>query len=874
MARFVWCLCLILTLLIAGSRRPVVARTLDSDPWWGTEEAVEIQHAAEHFRAVRNFSAAEAVDRRGYELARARRDDAGASKFLIAIGVARLYQFQYGAALEAYLQARDLAERAGDGVTQGIIAVNLSSLYLQTWDIESALVAAEEGIQRSEALSRASFRLPLLLQLGRLHQVRGDGRAAEFYTNAVEEARAQTRGLAADIAQEARAWDLLGEERLREGSAARAELDFTEAFRLRLKGFPADLPFSYARLGAAKLALGEWDTAERFTNRALAAEANSQGGLPRHLLVHQRGEILRARGNPQAALQDFTDAIDLAGLWRAKVPAARSSLVAANEELEKRVFRSFIEMAAEEAMRTGDPRLAMESFQAAELNRAASLRQSMAFARDWRDKLPKEYWRTLAELRAEEFQNAPVARTSPLKLALTEMEVKAGPHDSSNESENFRGRTSLIHFQRGLSKSELFLSFYVGDAGSYLWAVTRNSLSIHRLPGAEEIRSAVQKFSDQIRRGATSGGVTGSGSRTAGVDKGTGERLFAAWFSGLSREEAGKSEWLLSLDGGLFQMPFAALNTGVRSDKMKYLVEQHSLQIVPGALSLIEDLTGAGRAARGLTEGQTGFPTGAFLGVGDPIYNRADPRWTALFRKPADSAKGFTGWLAFAATASDGAPQWNRLVGSAEEVENGARAWTENFPGRAPASGNVSILTGQAAQRDRFLELVAQRPAIIHLATHILTPQTQIPTQTRVRTADADHDPGHDSTQRDAQIVFGLGASGRLDAISASEVGMLNVPGAVISMTGCDSGSGDVRAGAGLLGLTRAWQMAGARAVVSTRWPVNDTRGEVFAAFYRNLRDVPAAEAMRRSQVEMIHSGTWRSDPSYWASYQVTGGAH
>jgi CHAT domain-containing protein len=39
------------------------------------------------------------------------------------------------------------------------------------------------------------------------------------------------------------------------------------------------------------------------------------------------------------------------------------------------------------------------------------------------------------------------------------------------------------------------------------------------------------------------------------------------------------------------------------------------------------------------------------------------------------------------------------------------------------------------------------------------------------------------------------------------------------------------------------------------------------------LRHVPAAEALRLSQLEMLHSGTWRAVPSYWAAYQITGGA-
>ena len=39
---------------------------------------------------------------------------------------------------------------------------------------------------------------------------------------------------------------------------------------------------------------------------------------------------------------------------------------------------------------------------------------------------------------------------------------------------------------------------------------------------------------------------------------------------------------------------------------MKYLVEQHSLQVVPGALSLIGYLTGASRGFRGVSDRDAG----------------------------------------------------------------------------------------------------------------------------------------------------------------------------------------------------------------------------------------------------------------------------
>ena len=765
------CLCLFLTLWIAGSTRPAVRWTVASDPWWGTQEALEIKRSVERLRGARDFGGAEAVDRRGYDLARLRHDDCASFSFLTGIGAARLFQFHYRAALDAFLEARDMAQRCGDPYARGVSGVNLSSLYLQTWDIDSAVRAAEVGIANSEkagstgaSAPNTSFRLPLLLQLGRLHQMLGDDRAAGFFEQAIEEARAQ-----GDIAQEARAWDVLGEEQMRlfnsgqaagqaadlqamgrnspEGNSGNpdnlrlAEHHFNEAFRLRLLGDRADLGFSYARLGALKLAQRELDPAGRFTDHALAAEAKGEAGLPRYLLTHQRGEIRLARGDTAGALNDFAAAADQAGLWRREVLPAPGSLVAANVELEKRIFRSFTETAAEEALRTGDARLATESFQAAEQNRAASLRESQALAAAWRGKLPPEYWQNLAELRAEQFNNGDgngrgagaEIRSGHLQLAVTEMEARAGLGSPTskfeNKLENFHGRTSLIHFQQGLSNSQLFLSLYLGERGSYLWVVTRKTLSIHRLPAAQEIRSAVEEFREAVRGHADADAdpdarFRGSGNQAERM----GSRLYAELFGGLSAGEAAQPEWLLSLDDALFQLPFAALVTEVRSSKMKYLVEQHSLQVVPGALSLIGYLTGATREFRGVADGRVGkqsqddylqkggsFPPdssqgagskpGWFLGVGDPIYNTADPRWVAAQSArgwvAAQSARGwmaarpagggFRGWFAYgASTGVDGIGQLSRLVGSASEVESSARNYT---------SGSGTLLMGSEAQR-------------------------------------------------------------------------------------------------------------------------------------------------------------------------------
>jgi CHAT domain-containing protein len=250
-------------------------------------------------------------------------------------------------------------------------------------------------------------------------------------------------------------------------------------------------------------------------------------------------------------------------------------------------------------------------------------------------------------------------------------------------------------------------------------------------------------------------------------------------------------------------------------------VERHSLQTVPGALLL-------SAAAEHEIQNRS-QRRGEFLGVGDPVYNQADPRWHGV------------------ASNGQGGGQLQRLVGSGDEIDASAAIWSRG-------GGTALLLEGTEARRARFLRSLEARPAVIHLATHVLFPT---------------------ANREQALIAFGMGASPlRPEFLTTSEVARLRAPGALVVMTGCAANAGEARAGAGLLGLTRAWLMAGASTVISTAWPVEDNSGAMFARFYFYLRNHSAAEALQLSQREVAHSRTGRDAPATWASYQVTGGTH
>lgn len=797
------CLCLILTLLIAGLRPSAGVRggSQESDPWWGTKDAIQIRLAFERARNNRDFAALEIEAERAEKLALLRHARLPAVRYLINLGAARLAQFRYRKALDAFLEARRMAGEIGDTPDQAAVEVNLSSLFYEMADLDSARRYAEQAYARSRPLPHPYYAPQLRYQLGKVYSLQRDPRAAEMFRQGIEAAREQGRP-----ADEAQGWDFLGDECSRNGQSADAEHAFTEAFRLRRFFFPAGLPFSYARFGALRLAQGRLPEAERFTNLALAAGSQIGAAFPKFLLIHQRGEIRLARGDTGNALRDFEQAADLASLWRQETLPAISALTATNVDLQKHVFDSLVDTAAHRAVERHDSRLAWKAFQALEDNRAASLREVVALGGRWQ--LPVQYWDELGQMRAEQARLELSGRvTSPrlesIRTRIAEMEAETGIR-TGNKVENFRTRNSLIHLRQVLSNSQLLLSFRLGEQESYVWAITRRTFRLYRLGPADEIRAHIARFRDAVRQGRPEAAELGA-------------RLYAQLFGGLDPGESRHPKWVISAEDALLEAPLSAAVPERKGSGLKYLVQRHSLQFVPGAMSL------AG--------GQVKRAGGEWLGVGDPIYNRADPRWHG----ENSSGEERPAWLATAAV------QMNRLVGSGEELRASARSWP----------GSLALLEGADATREKFEAAIARHPGVIHLATHVIAPVDRA---------------------GQALIAFGLNASGTAQFLSTGEIAMLRVPGAVVSMAGCATGAGEIRAGAGLLGLTRAWQMAGASTVIGALWPVPDAQGDLFPSFYRYLREMPAAEAMRRSQIDMIQAGGWRAAPKNWAAYLVTGG--
>jgi CHAT domain-containing protein len=505
--------------------------------------------------------------------------------------------------------------------------------------------------------------------------------------------------------------------------------------------------------------------------------------------------------------------------------------------------------------------LAEETLTAAEENRAWALRSLLGTSPRMETVLPGEYWETLTRLQRTEVASLstgnPAARREGerLRAALTEMETRAGLRATFVEPTRTPAQPSLVaRIQRTLTRDDALFVFHAGDSESWVWAVTTANFDLYRIPGLTNLSPLALKFRQVVLGGSPEALELG-------------EQLYGALFGRAPRAALGKRDWILVADDVLHHAPLAALVAGRGKSGPAYLIEKHSLRFAPAAALLEPGVAGA------LEEG--------FLGVGDAVYNTADGRWRGAPREPETAWRALLRqWPHFRAearaTPAMAAPtlELARLSGSLTEIRACAQAWHA-------APQHTVLLTGTEASRLPLERELRRRPAIVHLATHVLRSR---------------------EWAGSVGLALSLDPEGQVELLGPELITAWRYPVGLVVLSGCSSGSYpasrdsarllratsySVRAGEvarlalpgeGIPGLSRAWLAAGARAVAASLWPTPDDTGHLFQAFYSNLREssgagvgVRTARALRQAQLDMLQSSSWRSQPRYWAAFFITG---
>lgn len=359
------------------------------------------------------------------------------------------------------------------------------------------------------------------------------------------------------------------------------------------------------------------------------------------------------------------------------------------------------------------------------------------------------------------------------------------------------------HVVEVLDADSVLFSFSITKAASWLWVVEQHRIHAYSLPPLAEIQREVINFTTALRHGDDSAE--------------SGRKLYASLFGSVPSALLTRQRWFLEPDGPLYDLPFAALpvpDPASRDHKPVFLIERVALETIPGAL---------------LMERGTVRRDGSFVGVGDPVFNQADPRYPPNL------------WRSTPGSGRNRAMVLPRLPNTAHEVQACAQAWESKSP---------RLLTGSAASTDNVESELSFAPAIIHFATHVVTA------------------PGEFGS---GLIALSLDTNGAIGLLGPKEIAARRIAGSLVVMNGCHSAQGETLPGSGAMGLTRAWIAAGARAVISTFWDVpDDSAQSLMVNFYRGLRDTDRgnpALALRQAQLAALHSAGPDSEPIRWAGY-------
>jgi CHAT domain-containing protein len=179
------------------------------------------------------------------------------------------------------------------------------------------------------------------------------------------------------------------------------------------------------------------------------------------------------------------------------------------------------------------------------------------------------------------------------------------------------------------------------------------------------------------------------------------------------------------------------------------------------------------------------------------------------------------------------------------------------------------VLTGAAASEAAFKREASAR-RILHLATHGFF----IPDECRGENplllsglvlAGANHRDAAGPDEEDGILTA--------EEIAALDLG--RVEWTVLS--GCDTGVGEVAAGEGVLGLRRAFEVAGAKTLTMSLWPVDDesTREWMRVLYERRFRDrMETARAVQEASRAILRARRERkmtTHPFHWGGFVAAG---
>ena len=396
----------------------------------------------------------------------------------------------------------------------------------------------------------------------------------------------------------------------------------------------------------------------------------------------------------------------------------------------------------------------------------------------------------------------------------------------------------LKEIQQQLDPNTLLLEYALGEARSYLFAVTPDSLKTFELPKEEQIEKVAREVSETLMARSVSGSLETPAQRRLRIaDADEDFRRAAADLGKMiltpAAAEFGKKRLVIVSAGALQYMPFAALSVSAN----RPIILDHEIISLPSASAFA--------VQRHNLSNREPAPKAVAV-IADPVFSTNDARLKPGAPGTESIAQNSTRIIEHTTASGTGQLSIPRLPFTRWEADQIlAVAPRESSMKALDFRANRLIATSDELSKYRY----------VHFATHGYLDKTRAGLSAIVLSMVDEQGKPQDGFLRTHDIYN------------------LKLPAELVVLSACETGLGKDVTGEGLEGLTRGFMYAGARRVVVSLWNVNDKATaalmqRLYAGMLRGNK-TPSA-ALRAAQIEMLRMRPWQS-PYYWAAFVMQG---
>ncbi len=794
----------------------------------------------------------------------------------------RLGEFQH--ALTYSLEALPLRRKAGDRHGEAITLANLGATYRELGEPKEALGYYQQALSiLPQEKSRSDNRYvegSIIDGLGRSFYELGDyEKALQNYNQslALRQTPKEPYGESATLTN-------IGNVYARMGNREKALGYYDQALTLqRSIGDRRGQALTLQRAGELYSESGDLKRARDYFNEGLALSQAIKNRSCEAALLYDIARAEQKGGHPIEARAHVEAAISIIESARAVITSTdlRASFLASKQDS----YELDIDLLMQSYLRDKQQDSLIQAFNVSERARARSLLDSLGEARaNIREGIPPVLLARERALRARLNESAETQikllsadHTSEQAAAQSKI-VEAVTRDYEQllaeirtSSERYAALTQpapvdLREIQNNLLDPDtLLLEYALGQQRSYVWVVTRDSISGFELPARAEIESLARRAYDLMTSRNHFVKFETGRERQIRITKTDSEYQQVA--DQLSRvllgpltAELRKPRLLIVSDGTLQYVPFAALplpeSLSTSSAQPNYipLIAKYEITNLQSASTLV--------VLRNEIAGRQPAPKTIAV-LADPVFDVSDDR----VRRNDQRAK-LDEHVSRKTEQKPEAIEQDQLTRSVNDIAATGERPLLPLPRlrftRDEARAIVALTSADerkeatdfAANRATAVDPQLSQYRYVHFATHGLL-NNRHPELSGIVLSLVDEN----GKERDGFLL-------------ANEIYNLNLPAELVVLSGCRTGLGKEIKGEGILSLTRSFMYAGAARVAVSLWDVNDkSTAELMMRFYQQALGAdhlsPSA-ALRHAQIVMSKSTRWHA-PYYWAAFVIQG---